>query len=1013
MKKLSVFLLFLISAATLSSQSYRYLKVETIRCDNHKWQELEWLVGEVAHPVIKMTSATSNGMVASGDVGGSEIYRPYDGDPATHAWLGYITPPEASKSITLDLGAGNEIDPDHLRITKPTYSYVMDFRIWASNDQQDWALLLDTVGLESGGFATMEFLLEEIVDTEAPTTPSNLQLISATTSTISLQWDASSDDRSVSGYDVYLDDVYHGTTDLTNYLVTDLDEGTSYDIHVVAFDEASNRSGSSDVLAVQTKIPDLDPPSDPVNLVFDSAHYNTLWFSWDASTDNEMVAGYLVYLDGTISGVAGTNSFALTGLDPGTEYSVEISARDASGNISAGAVQGTFSTTTDIPEKMLIGTNFWNIGWGGFPNDPFVDSYQDVSIVENPWKPEFLAETDFYSHFRFMDYLETNGSDLSHWLDRAQKSDLNQRPMAFEWMINMCNIQDADLWITVPHLVVSRNGIEGGDNHFMKKLAILVKTGVDMAGADLDDPAFEDLAMMTEAELLALGGVKTCDPLEPHLNFYLEYSNETWNGSFEQFNYCVQEGTALGLEGDTYAQGRRFHAWAAIRLFEDAAEVFGPGNPRIVRIDAYQAVVPSQIIDHYSVYKDETLNPLGLFPDAFAPAPYFGNGVNGGSSGAVNALINGDNGILSRTRALKTARGFLDNERNNGYPVDKLIAYEGGQHVTTNAQIISRNPEIYTLYVRYLDSCSAYLDEMSHYLHSGTFGSGGAWGSKESIGQDIRDAHKYRALFEWNAGIATRPDSEKPTPPETLTSTDVSEQGYTLHWTPGTDNHKVTGYIVNVDEQTITDISDTLVEVTGLEPGRTYVNTVQTVDSTGNVSDNSAPLEVTTSGTATFTVTFEVKDATDNSPVVNATVTFDESVKTTDNQGMAVYTEQDAGTGFVYTLKHADYQEVSGSLDLVNEDPLVAILMEPLVGVAHHDASLKVFPNPTNGILNIESSSGSRGHLTLMDISGKILVQKVMLPGKNTIDLSSLRNGLFLLRIQTPGGTVIQKISRI
>lgn len=1013
MKKIIVILLCLISAGTLFSQSYRYLKVETIRCENHKWQELEWLVGDVAHPVTKMTSSTSNGMVASGDIGGSEVFRPYDGDPETHAWIGYITPPEASKSIILDLGSGNEIDPDHLRITKPTYSYVMDFRVWASNDKQDWALLMDTVGLESGGSATMEFLLEEIIDMEAPTTPSNLQLVSATTSSIALNWDASSDNRTVTGYDVFVDNVLHGTTELTNYLVTDLDEGTSYDIHVVAFDEAANRSGNSDVLTVQTKVPDLDPPSDPANLVLDSAQYNTLWFSWTASTDNESVAGYMVYLDGTISGVASTNSFALTGLDPGTEYSVKISARDASGNISAGAVQETFSTTNDIPEKMLIGTNFWNISWGGFSNDPFVDSYQDVSIVDNPWKPEFLAETDFYSHFRFMDYLETNGSDLSHWLDRTQKSDMNQRPMAFEWMINMCNIQNADLWITVPHLVVSRNGLEGGDNHFMKKLAILVKTGVDMAGADLDDPAFDDLAMMTEAELLALGGVKTCDPLESHLNFYLEYSNETWNGSFEQFNYCVQEGSALGLDGDTYAQGRRFHAWAAIRLFEDAEEVFGPGNPRIVKIDAYQAVVPSQIIDHYSVYKDETLNPLGLFPDAFAPAPYFGNGVNGGSSVAVDELISGNNGILSRTSSLKVARGYLDNELDNGYPVDKLIAYEGGQHVTTNAQIISRNPEMYTLYVRYLDSCSAYLDEMSHYLHSGTFGNGGAWGSKEFIGQDIQNAHKYRALYEWNAGTATRPDSEKPTPPGTLTSTDVSEQGYTLHWTPGTDNHKVTGYIVNVDEQTIQDISDTLVEVTGLEPGRTYVNTVQTVDSTGNVSENSAPLEVTTSGTASFTITFEVKDATDSSPVESATVTFDNIVKTTDSQGMALYSEHDAGTGFVYTVTHADYEEVSGSLDLVSEDPLVEVLMQPLVGVTLHDPSLKVYPNPTNGILKIESSSGSKGVLTIMDISGKVLMEKLMVPGNNTIDISSLHNGLFLLRIQTPESSVLQKISKI
>lgn len=850
MRKYLFLIFFSVPLAVAISQPYQFLKVETLECDNHKWQELEWFVGDVAYPVTKLTSANSNGMRCYGDMGAGEIWQAYDGNPETHTWLGYITPPQLPKSITLDLGEGNGIDPDSLRITKPTYSHFMHIRVWASNDELDWALLLDSSGVMSGGFAQMNFPLEVLIDEEAPTVPLNLQATSVTTATISLSWDASDDDRGVTGYDIFMDDQLKGTSQYPVFLAGGLSEGTDYDFYVVAFDEAGNRSGQSSTLTVTTKTPDLEAPTDPSNLVLDSAFHDRLYFSWDASEDNDSVAGYLVFLNEKIVGIASDNHFAVPGLEADSTYSISILSRDASGNLSAGSVENEFTTSDDHPGRMAIGTNFWNISWGGYSNDPFISGYDAVEVVDEPWKPEFLAETKFYSHFRFMDYLETNGSDLSHWLDRTKKSDISQRPMAFEWMIHMCNTQQTDLWITVPHKVVSRNGMEGNDNHFMKKLAILVKTGIDMLNADLDNPAFAQLDSLTATELLALGGIKTCEPLHPGLKFYVEYSNETWNGSFSQATYCQVEGTALGLEGDTYAQGRRFHAWAALRLFEATEDVFGPDNPRIVRIDAYQAVVPSQVREHYGIYKDEALNPRGIYPTAFSPAPYFGHNENGADENIIETLKTGSSGIYERASALSEARDIIESERDKGFPVKKLIAYEAGQHLLTNADVISRNAAMYDLYILYLTICNEYLDEMSHYLHCGTFSSGGAWGSKEFIGQDMASAHKYRALYEFANGTAILPDVEDPTAPEELSYTQLTENGYTLHWTPGTDNDMIAGYNVRVGDDTYPNVTDTLLSITGLEPGQTYRNRVQTIDASGNLSAFSSTLQVTTEGTS-------------------------------------------------------------------------------------------------------------------------------------------------------------------
>lgn len=994
-------------AIILSAQSYRYLKVETIKCDNHKWQELEWFTGGVAHPVTNLTSANSNGMRVYGDMGSGEIWQAYDGNPETHTWLGYIIPPQLPKSITLDLGDGNAIDPDSLRITKPTYSLFMSMRVWVSNDETNWALMLDSSDISSGGYAQMNFELAEIVDDSPPTKPVNLEVTSTTTSTISLKWDASEDDRAVTGYDIFMDEQLKGTTEHPGFLASGLIQGTSYDFYVVAFDEAGNRSENSEILSASTKVPDNEVPSDPANMVLDSAFHDRIYFSWDASTDNDQLGGYLVSLNDTIVGVAKENRFAIPGLDPGETYTITIAARDASGNLSAGKAESKFTTTSDVPDRMLIGTNFWNIGWGGYGNDPFISSYQEVEVVDDPWKPEFLSETGFYSHFRFMDYLETNGSDLSHWLDRPQKDFVNQRPMAFEWMIHMCNTQQADLWITVPHKVVSRNGMEGSDNHFMKKLAVLVKTGVDLVDADLDDPVFAALDSLTESELLALGGIKTCDPLDPGLKFYVEYSNETWNFSFTQAEYCAQEGSALGLEGDYYAQGRRFHAWAALQLFEAVEDVFGPDNPRIVRIDAYQAVVPGQIAEHYSVYKDTDLNPRGIYPNAFSPAPYFGNNENGSDSEIIDKLKTGDNGIYNRVNALKNARNIIIGEQANGYPVDKLIAYEGGQHVTTNAATVNRREEMYDLYILYLTLASEYLDEMSHYLHSGTFGGGGAWGSKEYIGQDNATAHKFRALYEYATGTAVLPDLEDPLPPEILSYSDAGENGYTLHWTPGEDNVGVTSYSVFVEEQEYTNVTDTLLVVSGLLPGRPYNNQVQSFDASGNASVKSDVLEVTTTGASSFSVTFMVSDSETETALEGATVNLNGSILQTDNSGSAIFSEIPGGTDIPWEISLSGYYGASGTVDLLTDNPEIIVELEPSLGMMNGTLSFRIYPNPFCNFLVIETAEPLQ--MELLDIRGRILLSIDRCNGGN-LDTRNLAGGMYLLRMTAGGNTNIFKL---
>lgn len=90
-------------------------------------------------------------------------------------------------------------------------------------------------------------------DTQAPTVPANVAVTSATASSIALSWSASTDNVGVTGYDVYRNGAYAGTTTATAYTDTGLASGTTYSYTVKAKDAAGNVSAASSAASGTTK----------------------------------------------------------------------------------------------------------------------------------------------------------------------------------------------------------------------------------------------------------------------------------------------------------------------------------------------------------------------------------------------------------------------------------------------------------------------------------------------------------------------------------------------------------------------------------------------------------------------------------------------------------------------------------------------------------------------------------------------------------------------------------------
>ncbi|MDP2061402.1 MAG: fibronectin type III domain-containing protein, partial [Flavobacteriaceae bacterium] len=89
-------------------------------------------------------------------------------------------------------------------------------------------------------------------DTTPPSVPSGLAASNITSSGLTVSWNPSTDDTSVSGYEVFQDGVSLGFTTFLSMSVVDLLPSTTYTFTVAAFDAANNTSAPSAGLQVTT-----------------------------------------------------------------------------------------------------------------------------------------------------------------------------------------------------------------------------------------------------------------------------------------------------------------------------------------------------------------------------------------------------------------------------------------------------------------------------------------------------------------------------------------------------------------------------------------------------------------------------------------------------------------------------------------------------------------------------------------------------------------------------------------
>jgi chitodextrinase len=190
-------------------------------------------------------------------------------------------------------------------------------------------------------------------DRSAPTSPTGLRITASTDTSVSLAWNASTDNSTnwwycVQNFGAGCIRVDPPRTTLTR---SSLMPDRTFSFSVYAIDAAGNRSPSSNSVTYTTP-PDITPPSPAPTLSATSVYPTRIYLRWTASVDNTSQVIYTLFVNGTpyLEDQIGLRSAYLVHLTPQTTYVFKVNARDAYGNVAESNVVSV--TTPAVTETV-------------------------------------------------------------------------------------------------------------------------------------------------------------------------------------------------------------------------------------------------------------------------------------------------------------------------------------------------------------------------------------------------------------------------------------------------------------------------------------------------------------------------------------------------------------------------------------------------------------------------------------------------------------------------------------
>jgi chitodextrinase len=232
-------------------------------------------------------------------------------------------------------------------------------------------------------------------DKTPPTTPTNLHATSLSQTSVTLAWDASTDNSGSLTYSVNKDG--QGFTvpqGQTSYTIDWLSAGRTYTFYVTAVDSSLNTSGKSNILPVTTP-PDTQAPPAPTlsGLVLGPSQVRLTWNR--VEDDTSTFVTYRIFANGAQVtqhlNWLGETTVVLRHLAPSTTYAFSVKALDQDANASeSNAVTLTTEASSDVTPPSAP-TNVHITGSFGCP-EFFVGWTQSTDDTD----PQYAIEYEIY-----------------------------------------------------------------------------------------------------------------------------------------------------------------------------------------------------------------------------------------------------------------------------------------------------------------------------------------------------------------------------------------------------------------------------------------------------------------------------------------------------------------------------------------------------------------------------------------------------------------------------------------
>ncbi|RIE01353.1 alpha-amylase [Cohnella faecalis] len=192
--------------------------------------------------------------------------------PTGGAWT---TAPGKAMTASTQYPGYNEITVDIGTATSLKADFNNGSGTWDNNGGKDYTFEQGTWTFESGVIKPGA-PVGVIVDTIAPSVPAGVQSTAKTHNSVTLAWNASSDNVGVTGYEIYRNGTKVGTTAQTSYTDSGLSAETAYTYTVKAYDAAGNKSDASSVLPVTTS----SIPASNTATIYYKRGYSTPYFHY-------------------------------------------------------------------------------------------------------------------------------------------------------------------------------------------------------------------------------------------------------------------------------------------------------------------------------------------------------------------------------------------------------------------------------------------------------------------------------------------------------------------------------------------------------------------------------------------------------------------------------------------------------------------------------------------------------------------------------------------------------------